>query len=125
MAFVGRVSPGEGMKIAGWATISYAILLLIGGLIGYYKVGSAVSAIAGIASSTVLLACGLGVIYGKRYAIIISVAATLILDGFFSYRFMSSFSFMPAGMMALLSLITLLIQVVAIRKSGGSQHHAS
>jgi len=112
------------MKIAGWTTLIYAVIVFIGGLIGHALSGSMASAIAGIGSSIILLASGIGVLLGKRAAIITALATTLILDAFFCYRFMLSFSFMPAGMMASLSLVTLMIQVAALRTSAGS-HHAS
>ncbi len=109
------------MKIAGWTTVIYGIIVFIGGLIGYAVAGSMASVVAGVASSILLLGSGIGVVLGKRSAIIAALAVTLFLDGFFSYRFMLSFSFMPTGMMASLSLIALVIQVVALRTTAGSR----
>jgi uncharacterized membrane protein (UPF0136 family) len=103
------------MKTAGWTTLCYAVLVFAGGWIGYATAGSIASVIAGVVFGLILLASGIGVILGKRHAILIALTATLILDAFFTYRFFSSFSFMPSGMMACLSLLVLIIQVTSLR----------
>ncbi len=110
------------MKIAGWTSVVYAIIVFIGGMIGYATAGSSASAISGAVCGVLMLAAGIGTILGKRTAAMLALAITFILDGFFSYRFMLSFSFMPAGMMAVLTLAALIIQVVGLRRSAGSRH---
>ncbi len=110
------------MKSAGWATIFYAIIVFIGGMIGYAKAQSVASMACGISFGVLLLVGGIGTLLGKKYFAILSVALALILDGLFSYRFFLSFSFMPSGMMALLSLVTLMIQVYGLRNSTGRRH---
>jgi uncharacterized membrane protein (UPF0136 family) len=104
------------MRIAGWTTIIYAVIVFVGGLIGHSLAGSNASLIAGIVFSILLVISGLGLLAHKKFGAIFALALTLILDGFFTYRFMLSFSFMPAGMMALLSLIVLGIQVYSLRR---------
>lgn len=110
------------MKSAGWATILFAIIVFIGGMIGYATAGSVASIISGITFSILLLIGGIGTLLGKKYLAILSVLVALLLDGFFTYRFFLSFSFMPAGMMALLSLVTLVFQVYGLRTSTGRRH---
>ena len=104
------------MRIAGWTTIIYAVIVFVGGLVGHTLAGSKASLTAGIVFSILLIISGLGLLAHKKFGAILALALTLALDGFFTYRFMLSFSFMPAGMMALLSLIVLGIQVYSLRR---------
>jgi uncharacterized membrane protein (UPF0136 family) len=105
------------MRIAGWTTIIYAIIVFVGGIVGHSLAGSRASLISGIVFSILLVISGLGLLFHRKFSAIFALALTLILDGFFTYRFMLSFSFMPAGMMALLTLIVLIIQVYSLRRS--------
>lgn len=104
------------MRIAGWTTIIYAVLVFVGGLVGHTLAGSNASLIAGISFSILLVISGLALLAQQKFGAILALALTLILDGFFTYRFMMSFSFMPSGMMALISLIVLGIQVYSLRR---------
>ncbi len=110
------------MKTAGWATVLLAIIVLIGGVVGFIMARSLASLIAGIGFGILLLIGGIGTLRGKKSFAILSVLCALILDGFFTYRFFLSFSFMPSGMMALLSLAILAIQVSGLRHSPGKRH---
>jgi len=105
------------MRIAGWTTIIYAIIVFVGGMVGHSVAGSKASLYSGIIFSILLVISGLSLLFHKKFGAIFSLALTLILDGFFSYRFMLSFSFMPSGMMALLTLIVLGIQVYSLRRN--------
>ena len=82
----------------------YAILLEAGGAMGFIKAGSKASVIASTAFALVIFLFIFNVI-PIQYAW--TVLAFLVL--FFGSRFARSKKFMPNGMMAILSVITLIL----------------
>jgi uncharacterized membrane protein (UPF0136 family) len=77
----------------------YALIVLIGGIVGHAVANSLASLIASSLTAALLLGCGYliqkGQIWGYYGALLI---ASLLLT-FFTYRFSLSYKFMPAGMM--------------------------
>ena len=82
----------------------YAILLEAGGAMGFIKAGSKASVIASTAFALVIFLFIFNVI-PIEYAW--TVLAFLVL--FFGSRFARSKKFMPNGMMAILSIVTLIL----------------
>ena len=82
----------------------YAILLEAGGAMGFIKAGSKASVIASTAFALVIFLFIFNVI-PIQYAW--TVLAFLVL--FFGSRFARSKKFMPNGMMAILSIVTLIL----------------
>ena len=82
----------------------YAILLEAGGAMGFIKAGSKASVIASTAFALVIFLFIFNVI-PIEYAW--TVLAFLVL--FFGARFARSKKFMPNGMMAILSIVTLIL----------------
>jgi uncharacterized membrane protein (UPF0136 family) len=96
----------------------YGILILVGGFIGHAKAGSTASLVMGALFGTLLLIAA-GCMFSKRLhqkGTYFALVLTLILDGFFSYRYISSMKFMPSGMLALVSLGVMLILVSHLRR---------
>lgn len=87
----------------------YVALLVAGGLIGFFKAGSKMSIITAIAFAIPLSLCAANVITVKWVADVL-VAVLLV---FFAMRFSKSKKFMPGGMMAAASAITLAIHLFA------------
>ena len=81
----------------------YVALLFAGGLIGFFKAGSKASIIASTAFAIPLALCAANVI--KMPWVPLVILGVLVV--FFGKRFSKSKRFMPSGMMAALSLITL------------------
>lgn len=79
----------------------YALLLLIGGIIGHSIANSLPSLIMG--SVTAILFAVLAFQKGKT-AHLITLILTVLLTGFFGYRFFLTMKFFPAGFMSLVSL---------------------
>jgi uncharacterized membrane protein (UPF0136 family) len=83
----------------------YILLLLAGGLMGYLKAGSKISLITASLFGVLLALCALGIIR-PFYIAYILIGVLLIV---FGMRFLKGKKFMPSGLMAGLSLITLVL----------------
>ena len=100
------------MKTLAWLILAYAVLLLIGGLIGYQKAQSFASLIAGCSSALVLSFASFGMFKKSVLAYSLATLATLLLALFFAYRLSITGNFMPAGMMTLISLATFILLII-------------
>ena len=98
----GRSYPPTDMKLANPNTVlwAYIVMLVAGGLIGYYKAGSKASLIASVSFGAILTLCAIGVIFQPHVADIILA----ILLVFFGFRLTKSKKFVPNGLMLLLTL---------------------
>ena len=83
------------MKITAWIVGLYALIILIGGLIGYMKADSIPSLISGLTFGTVLFLCSYAIFRGKLAAQYIALCVAFILDGFFTHRFAKTLHFLP------------------------------
>jgi uncharacterized membrane protein (UPF0136 family) len=86
----------------------YIVLLVAGGVTGFIKAKSKASLIASLAFAIALILCALGLV-GISYAADIVL---LILLVFFGRRFAKSRKFMPGGLMALLTAVTLVLRQI-------------
>jgi uncharacterized membrane protein (UPF0136 family) len=105
------------MKVTATIVFIYALLILIGGVIGYAKVASIASLVSGITFGTALSFCALAIARGKTEAQYLALILTFFLDSFFTYRFAKTLHFFPAGLMSLLSLAVLIVIALKIRRS--------
>lgn len=83
----------------------YGLIILIGGLIGFLKAQSLPSLIAGLSFAILLLFCAWGIKKNYLLGYIGSVVTSGLLAVFFGFRFYNSGSFMPAGLMVILSVV--------------------
>jgi uncharacterized membrane protein (UPF0136 family) len=91
-------------QIATWSILVYALVVLLGGVMGYVKAKSQVSLLSGVGSGIALLvawficrqfpAAGLG----------LATLLALVLLVVFVMRFFRTRAFMPSGLMIILSL---------------------
>jgi uncharacterized membrane protein (UPF0136 family) len=97
------------------ALVVYAVLLAVGGIIGYTKAASRPSLIAGLASAlAAIVALGL-TFQNTSLGMGLGAAVAALLCLFFGYRFaVKTRKFMPAGMLAVVSLIVLAVTVMAL-----------
>nr|CAB3267044.1 transmembrane protein 14C-like [Phallusia mammillata] len=86
-----------------WVSFAYAATVASGGIIGYVKAGSSVSLGAGILFGGL---AGLGAYRSSVDSsdIWLSLGISLSLGGLMGYRFYNSRKFMPAGLVAVLSI---------------------
>jgi uncharacterized membrane protein (UPF0136 family) len=97
----------------------YALLLAIGGVIGYVKAGSRPSLIAGSSSAGVaLVALGLS-IANSRFGVPLGLVLSIVLFLLFGYRYaVKTRKFMPSGLLAIASLIVMAVMFVTMDWNG-------
>lgn len=86
-------------------TIIYALIVFAGGIIGYLTAGSVPSLIMGSAFGLLLLGSGWALVQRSTLGYFSATTLSAILALFFAYRFILTWKVMPAGMMAILSLV--------------------
>lgn len=96
--------------------IIFALFTIVGGIIGFVNKGSVASIVAGSISGILLLVAAFllpgNVVAGLAVAAVVSI----LLAGRFVPAFIKTGSFMPAGMMSLLSVIGIVMALVAWMK---------
>ena len=97
------------MQSAAYIVSAYAVLVAVGGLIGYLKAKSLPSLVMGFVSGLALAAAGYGIGEGKTWCLLLASFLTLCLLVFFALRYAKSKprAFMPGGLMVILSMLTL------------------
>lgn len=88
----------------------YIVLLVAGGLIGFFKAGSKASLIASASFAAALILCAIRVIF-QPYVADILLAVLLV---FFAMRLTKTKKFMPNGLMIVLTLLTLALRHVRL-----------
>ena len=95
------------MKNKAYFLFVYSLIAFIGGMIGFLKTGSLMSIISASVIATVLIGCGIAMVQGKEIAYKMSIGLLLFVLVFFGYRYILTAKIMPAGMMILVTVITL------------------
>lgn len=95
------------MKISACIVLGYALIILLGGMMGYQKAHSYSSLIVGTISAILLFGCSIGMFRKSTLAYSLALALILALMLFFGYRFALTGKFMPSGMMILISGLSL------------------
>jgi uncharacterized membrane protein (UPF0136 family) len=90
----------------------YGFLLIIGGIFGFAKGKSRASLIAGIISAGLVFIASYMIVAELGTGFWLGVATSLGLAVFFFLRYRKTGSFMPAGMMAGVSLLVLLVLLI-------------
>ena len=87
------------------------MLLVIGGLIGFLKAKSQVSLFMSVGFAAALSLCAAGIIFQPYVADILLVALIAV----FTVRLVKTKKFMPAGMMMIITIITLALRHIRFR----------
>ena len=87
----------------------YIVLLIVGGLIGYLKVGSKASIIASASFAAALILCQLDIINRKGIDVILAVLLV-----FFAIRLSKLKKFMPNGLMLILTVVALALRHIRL-----------
>lgn len=100
----------------GTITLGFSILVFLGGLMGFFLKKSLPSLFGGsLCGLTLLLLSTLTFTY-KKWSLYTSLAVILFLDIFFSYRFLLNYKFFPAGLMLIISTLTLILLISKLKK---------
>jgi len=94
----------------------YGAIMAVGGVIGYVKVRSKASLLSGVGFGLMLLASGYGVWHGSRRSLAASAVIAALLVAIFAVRLVKTRRFMPAGVLAVLSLAALIVFGVALTR---------
>jgi len=98
----------------------YALLLVVGGVIGYVKAGSRPSLIAGVGSGVVAL---IGLIVSTRNPAVgfgIGLATSVFVFAQMGGRYRKTGKFMPAGLVTLISIIMVILMAILVGSKAGS-----
>ena len=101
-------------KFSKLVSLIYGVMLILGGVMGFLKAHSKVSLITGVVSGLIVL---LGCKVKSPSSYLYISAISLVLAGFFSYRFAHSHALMPAGLMLILSTTTFCVVSLSWFKS--------
>lgn len=83
----------------------YSLLLLIGGLVGFYMSGSSMSLIVGCASAAVGFIAWYGFFRSEHWAYALGTVLAILLGIFFSYRYYETGKVAPGLVFAILSFL--------------------
>jgi len=92
------------------------IMMMLGGVIGFIKVGSKASLISGVGMGLALLASGFGVWSGSYNSIVVAEVIATLLVVLFAIRFAKTRRFMPAGMLAILSVVAVVVFWLGLKR---------
>lgn len=101
--------------LAPWVLLLYAVLVIAGGVMGYVKARSRPSLISGLISGAALLTAwwtSLAKSYDAGIALAACLAIALLIV--FALRFRKTNAFMPAGLMAIVSLFCAVVFGIAL-----------
>ena len=91
----------------------FGILTITGGIIGYVKAGSVISIVAGAITGIALIIAGLILPQNREIGLGLGLLTSAILAGQFIPRVFRTRRLVPAGVMAVLSVIGIIIAIVA------------
>lgn len=91
------------------AAIAYGIIAIAGGIIGYVQAASKASLISGSISGLLLIFAGVMQLQGQAWGLTLAAIITAILIIVFALRLTKTRKFMPAGLMAILGLLALVV----------------
>lgn len=89
-------------------TFIYAVLSIVGGIIGYQQAGSTPSLISGVVTGILLLIAGFGLLQAAAWGGWLAIAVTLLLVIVFIFRLIKTRRFFPAGLMVVVGIVTLI-----------------
>lgn len=96
------------MKWHSLAVLIYALLVIVGGVVGYLKAQSHISLIMGMSTGLLLLVSSYAILNGQAWGLQLAFSVTTFLIFVFGYRYYLTQGFFPSGFMTLLSTVTLL-----------------
>lgn len=105
-------------KKIGLITLIYALFVFSGGVMGFAMKKSMPSLVMGSLFGLSLLYLSVKILTFHRWGLMTAIVLILLLDAFFSYRFVITQALFPAGAMLLLTTATLLVLMFILKKLG-------
>ena len=96
--------------------IIFGVITLLGGIIGYIKAKSRVSLISGIVCAAGLVTAALLIQTSLTIALVIGLLVSITLAGKFVPDFIHKKALFPGGIMALLSIASIVITLLALNR---------
>jgi len=90
----------------------FGLLTILGGVMGYVRAGSTASIIAGSVSGILLLAAAFLLPNNVVVGLVLAGLVSILLAGRFLPAFLKTGSLMPAGLMAVLSVIGVVVVIL-------------
>ncbi|HEY9790784.1 MAG TPA: TMEM14 family protein [Candidatus Obscuribacterales bacterium] len=100
-------------QIGTWSLLVIAILVGLGGVMGFVKAKSKASLIAGIASAVAFLLAFAAALNGVHHAHMAGAVISIILCVVFGMRLRKTGKFMPSGLLLVLCAIELALMIAA------------
>ena len=94
----------------------FGLLSIAGGVMGYVKAQSTASLVAGGISGLLLIGAGVLIATKTQPGLILGLLVSLALAGRFVPAYLSKQVFMPAGLMAILSVVGIILTIVYLIK---------
>ena len=94
----------------------YALMLAVGGTLGYIKAKSTVSLVAGLLSAALIMSCfGISILAGWHHSAFgLGMVFAIILLMIFGGRYMEGRKFMPSGLLSVISIGVILLLILAM-----------
>ncbi len=106
---------GSLVELALYESVVYGILLVVGGVIGYTKAKSMPSLVMGSATGILAILLAYYGLHGHDLISLFLLAAeSIVLSAFFYTRFQKTKKIMPAGLMFIVSVVSLAIYLIGI-----------
>lgn len=99
-----------------WIVFCYALLILIGGIIGYAHSGSQASLISGSLFGTLLLIATVLMFQRKMAGHWMALSLAILLEGVFTWRYAKTLNFFPSGFLSLASLFVIILIALKVGK---------
>ena len=103
-------------KSCGVIVLLYSILVFVGGFMGFALKGSLPSLAMGSLFGLSLLLTSVFILTYRKWGIYTAFGLIFLLAAFFSYRFVLTQVFFPAGMMLILTSLTIILLVLKLTK---------
>ncbi len=94
----------------------FGVLSIVGGVMGYVKAQSMASLIAGGGAGLLLIGAGALIATKTQPGLILGLLVSLALAGRFVPAYLNKQVFMPAGLMAILSVIGIILTIICFIK---------
>lgn len=107
-------------KSCGMITLLYSIVVFLGGFIGFLVKDSTPSLVMGGLFGLFLLFISIMIFLFRKWAVFLGCILMLLLDAFFTFRFVKSQVFFPSGIMIAIStgaIILLLLNLSKLQKN--------